>query len=177
MKLVARLVLRFRKQKERHCIPKEEWLWHLLPREQKPLYWGCVYGHYYLVEYLLSCGCDLHLRDEFPLHLAIHNDHMDIVILLIHNGANVNAYDGYALRRASSHGQLDIVKFLIKNGAYVGSCDNAPIRLARKNGHYSVVRYLEKQYGGDMMMSSLFQMWKCLRFPAEEFNNTRVYAK
>lgn len=140
----------------------DEWRFHQhIPRCQVPISWGCVYGHYHMVEYLLSCGGDLHYQNEFPLHLALHNNHMDIILLLIDYGANVNAYDGYALRRAASKGQMDVVRFLIERGACV---KHETIEFALRNKHVDIACYLAESCGSQQMISMMNMYSLCKQF-------------
>ena len=118
------------------------------------LHFAVLRGKRDVVEFLLSQGADVNLKDKSwgfipwgftPLKYASSKD---IVELLISKGANVNAKDKYGwtpLDGAVWHGQKDIAETLIRAGANVNSRYNwgeTPLIWAAQAGHTDIVDLL-----------------------------------
>lgn len=57
-----------------------------------PLHLACIYGHFDIVEYLLSKGADLEAKSktfDTPLHQAAFHGHLEVVRHLVGRGANL----------------------------------------------------------------------------------------
>ncbi len=86
---------------------------------------ACFFGHYSVVEYLLSKNASANLASNnafkvAPLHSACAISNLDIASLLIQNGADVNARQQQGvtpLHSAAHNGQKELVQLLILNGA------------------------------------------------------------
>lgn len=108
-------------------------------------------GHDHLVEYYVSKGIDVDVRNgrkNTPLHEAVRSRNISITKILINNGADVNAKnkDGETpLHYASIDGYDASVKLLILHGADVNSKNykkETSLHLASKNGRVGVVKIL-----------------------------------
>jgi ankyrin repeat protein len=86
---------------------------------------ACFFGHYKVVELLLSNNADPNIpsANSFkvtPLHSACAISNLEIAKLLIQNGSDVNARQQQGvtpLHSVAHNGQIEMVKLLIQNGA------------------------------------------------------------
>jgi len=89
------------------------------------LHYAALHGKRDVVEFLLSQGANVNLKDKsmgfVPLHMVCGDK--DIVEMLIAKGADVNAKDKYGWTPLDTavYGQKDIVALLIRAGANVNS--------------------------------------------------------
>ena len=100
-------------------------------------------------EWLLKCGVDLHVSDDFVLKHASDNGHLDVVKYLVEHNADINAGDVTALCYAAYKGYLEIVKFLVEHKADIHINDELALSYAARKGHLEVVQYLVNQ-GADI---------------------------
>jgi hypothetical protein len=100
-------------------------------------------------EWLLKCGVNLHVSDDFVLKHASDNGHLDVVKYLVEHNADINAGDVTALCYAAYNGHLEIVKFLVEHKADIHVNDDLALSYAARKGHLEVVQYLVNQ-GADI---------------------------
>ncbi|CAG0915375.1 unnamed protein product [Notodromas monacha] len=81
------------------------------------------FGRRDVVDHLLSCGANVHARDDgglIPLHNACSFGHAEVVRLLLQAGADPNARDNWnytPLHEAATKGKLDVCIVLLQHGA------------------------------------------------------------
>ena len=93
-------------------------------------------------KFLVKCGADIHVDNDYALCWAAAAGYLDIVKYLVENGANVHVSNDLALRRSAKRGHFEIVKFLVENGANVSADDDCAVIWAAKRGHLNIVEYL-----------------------------------
>ena len=106
------------------------------------LYQAAKNGHLEVTKLLLEYRADVHADDDYALCLASSNGHVDVVKLLLESGANVHARADYALRFASGKGHLEVVRLLLESGANIHACDDYALCWASTSGHLDVVKFL-----------------------------------
>ena len=106
--------------------------------------WAARNGHQEIVKYLAKHGADITADDNYAIRYASENDHLETVKYLAEHGADVTAKNNYAICCAAQNGHLETVKYLVEHGADVTAINNYSIRHAASNGHLETVKYLVK---------------------------------
>jgi len=104
---------------------------------------------YSTIKYLIKCGADMAVGDNYAISWAARKGNLEIVRCLTEHGADVMVGNNYPVRRASGNGHLKVVKYLVEHGADVTSNDNSAIVRASYNGHLEVLKYLV-EHGADI---------------------------
>jgi ankyrin repeat protein len=107
-----------------------------------PLLRAAIEGQYQAVEYLASCGADVHASEEAPLRHAVKNGHLETVRVLLARGASARVLNSKPLRDAAKRGDLEMVRALLDAGADPNAKDGEPLRIAAWGGHLSVLKLL-----------------------------------
>ncbi|KAL0215324.1 hypothetical protein P9112_007508 [Eukaryota sp. TZLM1-RC] len=115
-----------------------------------PLHYACLSGNLDLVEYLLTLGVPVDIRDsehsQVPLHFAAKMGHVDCTSLLLQVGVDAELADklGWtAVHHAVAETHINVVKVLIANGASLciqSESGLTPLHLATTRGSLDMVK-------------------------------------
>src|SRR5581483_9167208 len=89
----------------------------ILSNAKHGLVWNCKKGHLSTVQYLVSVGADIHVRNDNAIINASKNGHLSTVQYLVSVGADIHAHNDYAIINASKNGHLSTVQYLVSIGA------------------------------------------------------------
>ena len=121
--------------------------------DKTPLHYACEYGHFIIVEYLISKGANINAKDKngnYAIHHASIGGHLPIVQYLIENqNFDIHlkgAYEMTPLHFACQKGKIFVAKYLIeKQNADInsrGGYEMTPIHCASTEGHNHIIEYL-----------------------------------
>ncbi len=125
---------------------------HIMNYGRTPLHYAVIYGHKEAVEYLVSKGAEIDLKDvdhgRTALHYAAITGYADIAEILISKGTNVNEEDEYGwtpLHHGAINGHSGIIDLLLRKGAKVDAVDEVgktPLHYAVTYGHNQAAQKL-----------------------------------
>lgn len=125
---------------------------HVMNYGRTPLHYAVIYGHKEAVEFLISKGAEIDLKDvdhgRTALHYAAITGYMDIGEILVSKGTNVNEEDEYGwtpLHHGAINGHTGIIGLLLRKGAKVDAVDEVgktPLHYAVTYGHNEAAQKL-----------------------------------
>lgn len=125
---------------------------HIMNYGRTPLHYAVIYGQKEAVEYLVSKGAEIDLKDvdhgRTPLHYAAITGNVEIAEILISKGMDINEEDEYGwtpLHHGAINGKTEIIELLLKKGAKVDAIDEVgktPLHYAVTYGHKNAAEKL-----------------------------------
>jgi ankyrin repeat protein len=106
------------------------------------LRWNARLGRFFVVEYLVSLGCDPRSQNDNALRWAARNGHMSVVKFLIKHGCDPRSNNDEALIFSARAGQLNMVEYLIRQKCNPRSRNDEAFILSAANGHMDIMKYL-----------------------------------
>lgn len=106
------------------------------------------YGHFKILDYLISQGADVSYNDDILLALTAKNGNLDVVKFLVEQGAqNLTR----ALQQAALAGKLEVAKYLVSQGAQIDATvlynatlyQNMALKITGE--HNGILDYLKSQ--------------------------------
>ncbi len=92
----------------------------------------CKRNRLEIAKYLIDCGADISINNNYCLKRAARKGHIDLVKLLIDNGADIHARHDYALRWSARNNHLEIFEYLLQKGANINTKNNYVKRYAER---------------------------------------------
>ncbi len=111
-----------------------------------PLIKAVKNNHYYLVDFLLQNGADIHAQDNLALIKAIHENNLQMIKLLFSHGINIgdNLVDPLNVA-ILTESVLPIIEFLVENGADLHYENDIILDSALLMGDLRVIDYLVRK--------------------------------
>jgi len=131
--------------KSRGCNIKEEQVGTGL------MHYAAYYGQISIMEYLLSQGLDINLRNregKTPIYYATQNNRFQAIKYLHEHGADLNMLDngGNSLMHiAAQEGGVHIIQWLLDQGASTNLTNlqgETPLNIAAQNGKFKIIEHL-----------------------------------
>ncbi|BCS82602.1 putative ankyrin repeat protein [Cotonvirus japonicus] len=85
-----------------------------------------------IAKYLIDCGANISVNNNYCLKRAARKGHINMVKLLVDNGADIHARHEYALRWSARNNHLEIFEFLLQKGANINAKNNYVKRYAER---------------------------------------------
>ncbi|KAL0240762.1 hypothetical protein GEMRC1_005998 [Eukaryota sp. GEM-RC1] len=121
---------------------------------KSPLHYACKLGNFTLVEFLLTLGVPVDIRDsefgQVPLHFAARYGHLEVSSLLIQVRVDLDISDNLGwtpLHHAVSGNHLSVARCLIEGGASLcvqSESGLTPLHLSTTRGNIDVTKLLLK---------------------------------
>lgn len=88
----------------------------------KMLKYAVEYNRIDIIEYLMTAGFDIHMRNYEAFMHAVKYSKLETIQFLVEHGADVKARTSDALRRAICRHRLDVINYLLEKGANINDC-------------------------------------------------------
>lgn len=106
----------------------------------------CRSGHLEIIEFLVSQGVDIHVKNEMGLKLACICNQLSVVKYLISLGANLSVDNQQILYEACINCNLPLIQYLVSQGAKIAELKHEQLHKIVTNPHFrEVVKYFISQ--------------------------------